>query len=372
MVTTRGTGNSTKWVVIWSGGSSREPPLGGLPNGEGMEHEKVRERWQNPQGRRRRKSESQMNPELSVVVPMVDEVEGVDGLIVALLGVLPAVAPLGFEILIVDDGSIDGTWEKIQAWHSADDRVRGLRLSRNFGHQAAVTAGLEHALGDAIVVMDGDMQDDPAVVATLVDHHHQGYDVVYAIRVGRSETWWKRLGYWAHYRLGARLGEVALPVDAGDFGLMSREVVDALNGMPERLRYVRGLRAWVGFKQVGVPVERADRASGASKYTLSGLLRLSVDGLLGFSVVPLRLSIYAGVVVIVAAVGYGGFVLVDRLVTGAPPQGFASLALLSLVLNGAVLVMLGIVGEYVGRIYLEVKARPIYIVRERLLGTGDG
>jgi polyisoprenyl-phosphate glycosyltransferase len=316
--------------------------------------------------------ESQTGPELSVVVPLFDEVDGVDELASALLGALPDIAAGGFEILLVDDGSTDSTWERVVAWHASDSRVRGLRLSRNFGHQAAVTAGLEHAVGDVVVVMDGDMQDDPSVIAAFLDNHRQGYDVVYAIRVGRKEAWWKRLGYWAHYRLGARLGEVSLPVDAGDFGLMSREVVDVLNGMPERLRYVRGLRAWVGFKQVGIPVERADRASGTSKYTLSGLFRLSVDGLLGFSVVPLRLSIYAGVVIIVVAFGYGGFVLVDRLVTGAPPQGFASLALLSLVLNGTVLVMLGIVGEYVGRIYLEVKARPIYIVRERLMGADNG
>jgi len=314
-----------------------------------------------------------MRTELSVVVPVLDEASVLDELISALLDVLSAAAPAGFELLLVDDGSTDETWAKVQAWHKTEERVRGLRLSRNFGHQAAVSAGLEHALGDAVIVMDGDMQDDPAAIAVLLEHHRRGYDVVYGVRVARPESWLKRLGYWAHYRLGARMGEVALPVDAGDFGLMSRKVVDTVNHLPERLRYVRGLRAWVGFKQIGVPIERADRAAGVSKYTFRRLIRLSIDGLLGFSVMPLRLSIVLGALVILSAVGYGIFVVVDRLVTGAPPPGFASLALLSLVLNGTVLVVLGIVGEYVGRIYLEVKARPVYVVREQLLGSeGDG
>lgn len=313
-----------------------------------------------------------MRPELSVVVPVFDEIEVLDELVSCLLLVLDEALPDGFEILFVDDGSGDDTWAKLQKWHAVDGRVRAIALSRNFGHQAAVSAGLEAANGEAVVVMDGDMQDDPAAIPRMLDLYREGYDVVYAVRIERSEGRWKRLGYWLHYRLGSRLADVALPIDAGDFGLMSRRVVDEVNALPERLRYVRGLRAWVGFRQVGIPVVRGERAGGRSKYTLRGLLRLSLDGLLGFSVTPLRLSIVAGMFVILAGVGYGAYVVVDRLVTGDPPAGFASLALLTLFLNGTVLVVLGIVGEYVGRIYLEVKRRPTFVVRERLPESRDG
>ena len=313
-----------------------------------------------------------MPPELSVVIPVFDEGEVVDELIRCLLSVLDEAVPGNFEILFVDDGSGDDTWSKLQEWHEVDGRIRAVALSRNFGHQAAVSAGLDAAGGEAVVVMDGDMQDDPAAIPKMLELFREGYDVVYAVRVERAERGWKRFGYWLHYRLGSRLADGLLPLDAGDFGLMSRRVVDEVNALPERLRYVRGLRAWVGFRQIGLPVVRGERAAGKSKYTLRGLLRLSLDGLLGFSVTPLRLSIVAGMLVIVAGVGYGAYVVVDRLVTGNPPPGFASLALLTLFLNGTVLVVLGIVGEYVGRIYLEVKRRPTFVVRERLPESQDG
>jgi polyisoprenyl-phosphate glycosyltransferase len=309
---------------------------------------------------------------ISVVVPLFNESETVEIFVTALQSTLRRVAGDEYEVVLVDDGSTDDTWDKIRGWHERDEHIQGVMLSRNFGHQAAVTAGLELTRGDVVVVMDGDMQDDPEAIPLFLERHREGYDVVYAVRTGRSEARWMRIGYWLHYRLGARIADVVLPLDAGDFGLMTRQVVDELNALPESIRYVRGLRAWVGFRQTGVPVARRERVAGESKYTLRRLTRLSVDGLLGFSVTPLRLSVLLGGVVLVGAIGYGAVVLVDRLITGDPPAGFAALALLILVLNGTVLIVLGIVGEYVGRIYLEVKARPGYVVKDRLTRDTHG
>ncbi|HUP14574.1 MAG TPA: glycosyltransferase family 2 protein [Acidimicrobiia bacterium] len=298
------------------------------------------------------------------MIPVLDEDEVVDHLITTLLGVLDRLPSNDAEVVVVDDGSTDDTREKLRGWVARDNRVKAVFLSRNFGHQSAVTAGLEIARGDIIVVMDGDMQDDPNTIPAMIAKHDEGFDVVYAIRRDRAENLWKRMAYWMHYRVGARVSDIQLPVDAGDFGLMSRRVLDEVNRLPEHLRYVRGLRAWVGFRQTGIEVTRHARAAGTSKYTVRALVRLSLDGLLGFSIMPLRLSILAGIAILAATSGFGIYVLVDRLITGQPPEGFASLALLSLALNGTVLIMLGIVGEYVGRIYLEVKQRPSYIVEE--------
>jgi polyisoprenyl-phosphate glycosyltransferase len=311
-------------------------------------------------------------PTVSIVIPALNESLVIDKLLGELLEVLADESAAVFEIIVVDDGSTDDTWLRVCEWHENDSRVRGVSLSRNFGHQAAVSAGLKEATGDAVIVMDADLQDDPLAISLFLDEFRRGFEVVYAVRTKRAENWWKRLGYWAHYRIVTKVAEVPLPLDAGDFGLMSRRVVDEVNALPEHLRYVRGLRAWVGFKQTGVVVPRRARGGGESKYSFRGLLRLSTDGLLGLSVVPLRLSIFAGALVLAIGIVFGGFVVIDRLVTGNPPAGFASLALLTLLLNGAVLVVLGIVGEYVGRIYMEVKRRPSYIVRDRLPEPPDG
>lgn len=311
------------------------------------------------------------HPNVTVVTPVFNESEVVELLLKELGDVVRALPEGRHEIVVVDDGSSDDTASRIRAQLPDYPEVRLLRLSRNFGHQAAVSAGIDHARGDAVFVIDGDLQDNPRVLPDFIEEYRNGADVVYAKRVARKESLWLRAAYSLHYRLLAWMSAVELPVDAGDFGLMSRRVVDAIRSMPERQRYVRGLRAWVGFEQVGIEVERRPRMAGQSKYGLTGLLRLASDGILAFSVVPLRLSAVLGAIGLVGGALYGAFALVVRLVTGTTPQGFTTLVLLQVGFGGLILLMLGIVGEYVGRVYEEVKARPVYIVAEEL-SASDG
>jgi len=266
----------------------------------------------------------------------------------------------------VDDGSRDGTLAEIAQAHAADPRFVGVSLSRNFGHQVAITAGLKHAKGDAVVVMDGDLQDPPEAIGPLWSKLCEGYDVVYAIRASRPEGWWKRLAYSAYYRVLGRLVSIDIPLDAGDFGIMSRRVVDQLNAMPERRRFVRGLRAWVGFRQVGLPIDRAARHSGRPKFTLRKLVGLALDGLIGFSEAPLRWAGALGVTAIASAF-LGLVVATARMVMGVGPiQGWTWVALLIVFFGGAQLLFVAILGEYVGRIFQEVNGRPLYVIRRRI------
>ena len=276
-----------------------------------------------------------------------------------------------FEVILVDDGSQESTWLKIVSLCDSDPRWRAIRFSRNFGHQTAVSAGIANAIGDAVVVMDSDLQDPPEVVSNFIEHWREGYQVVYGVRRKRKEGWFKRASYFTFYRLLANLAERDIPLDAGDFCLMDRCVVDTLNQMPERKRFVRGLRAWAGFRQIGVAYERHARAGGEPKYSIRDLFALAFDGLLAFSTKPLRMASYFGL--LVSSVAFLGviFTLVQRIFAesfgaiGLPPApGFATIVISILFLGGVQLISLGVLGEYIGRIYEEIKGRPKWVIQE--------
>ena len=301
---------------------------------------------------------------LSVAVPVFDEEESLPVLLPRLAAVLDALPGGPHEMVFVDDGSRDGSLALLREAAARDPRITVVALSRNFGHQQAITAALDHAAGDAVVVMDADLQDEPENIATFVQHHLEGYDVVYAQRVARKEAAWKRAAYYGFYRLAARLSTVPLPLDAGDFGLMSRRVVDLLRRMPENQRYLRGMRAWAGFRQIGIPVERARREAGESKYSLRRLMGLAFDGIFAFSVVPLRAATAVGVIAMLLSTLFAVYSLVAKLFLGHSPQGFTALILVITFLSGVQLLFLGVIGEYLGRVYEEVKGRPTYVVGE--------
>ncbi|HEY6264263.1 MAG TPA: glycosyltransferase family 2 protein [Candidatus Acidoferrum sp.] len=225
---------------------------------------------------------------LSIAIPLHNEEKVLPELLRRTLAALDQIAGGPHEVVFVDDGSTDRTFTLLEEAAQQDSRIRAISLSRNFGHQAALTAALDHVLGDATVVMDGDLQDIPEVIPQFVERYHHGYDVVYAQRVRRKEPWPLRFCYFIFYRMMATLSDVQLPLDSGDFGLMSRRVIDQLRRMPEHHRYLRGLRSWVGFRQTGLAVEREERHSGKSKYSLLRLLKLATDGIFAFSIVPIR------------------------------------------------------------------------------------
>lgn len=307
---------------------------------------------------------------LSVCAPLFNEEDNVGELIARIGAVLDEVEGGPHEIVCVDDGSTDGTLRLLEARAAREPRLVVVKLSRGFGHQAALSAGLDHATGDAVVLMDGDLQDPPEEIPEFLAHFRDGYDVVYARRVGRKEPLPLRFSYWLFYRLAAWLSDIPLPLDAGDFSLLSRRVVEALDRAPERQRFLRGLRTWVGFRQKGIEVERAARAAGESKYTVRRLVGLALDGLFSFTVVPLRLATVVGGSVILVTGGYGAYALWARLILGRTPEGFTGLIVTMILMSGVILFFMGVIGEYVGRIYHEVKARPLYLV-DRVVRGGE-
>jgi polyisoprenyl-phosphate glycosyltransferase len=299
---------------------------------------------------------------LSVAIPIHNEESVLPELLRRLRAVLDGVSGGPHEIVLVDDGSVDDTFEILEEAARQDSRVAVLSLSRNFGHQSAITAALDHVSGDATVVMDGDLQDTPEAIPQFVEKYHEGYDVAYARRVRRKEPWPLKLCYFVFYRLMARLSDIRLPLDSGDFGLMSRRVVDEVRRMPEHHRYLRGMRSWVGFRQTGVDVERAERHSGKSKYSISGLMKLAMDGIFAFSIVPIRAAALLGALVIFVSTGYVFYALYAKFFAHRTLQGFTGLIVAITFLSGSILFFLGVIGEYVGRIYEETKGRPQYII----------
>ncbi|HYY72227.1 MAG TPA: glycosyltransferase family 2 protein, partial [Candidatus Bathyarchaeia archaeon] len=279
--------------------------------------------------------------------------------------VLDAIPGGPHEIVFVDDGSSDRTFAILEQASRQDPRILVVSLSRNFGHQSAISAALDNVSGDATVVMDGDLQDVPEAIPQFVEKHLQGYDVVYAKRVRRKEPWPLKVCYFVFYRLMARLSDTRLPLDSGDFGLMSRRVVEEVRRMPEHHRYLRGMRSWVGFRQTGVAVERAERHSGNSKYSLSRLIKLAADGIFAFSIVPIRAAALLGALAMLVSLIYAGYALYIKLFSQRSPQGFTGLLVTVIFLSGMILFFLGMIGEYVGRIYEETKARPQYIVARK-------
>lgn len=308
------------------------------------------------------------HPELSVVVPVFNEGENIEALIARLVPVLEKTVAT-FEIVFVDDGSRDDTFERIRRAATEDMRIRAVTFSRNFGKEIALAAGLDHAHGRAVVLIDADLQHPPETIATFVAKWREGYDMVFGQRVDRSTD--GPIRRWltdTFYRLFARFGETPLPPGAGDYRLMDRKVVDALRRLGERARFSKGLYAWIGFKSIGVPFEVGERLHGTSKWGYRQLTRFAFDGLSSFSTLPLKLATYIGLGISVFAFTYAITMAIRTLFLGADVPGFPSLIVSVMFFSGIQLVFLGVIGEYIGRIFAEVKRRPLYIVAEEIGG----
>ncbi|MBK9712531.1 MAG: glycosyltransferase [Kouleothrix sp.] len=307
-------------------------------------------------------------PDLSVVIPVYNEADNLPDLYDRLSAVLRQTG-LSYEIVFVDDGSRDDSMALLHKLAADDGHVLVIELARNFGHQVAISAGLDHARGQGVIVMDADLQDPPEVLPQFIAKWHEGHDVVYAIRTRRKEHWLKRSAYAVFYRLLKRVASIEIPLDAGDFCIMDRRVVDLLVGMPERNRFVRGIRSWVGLDQVGLQYERHARQAGLPKFTVTRLVYLALDGLFSFSYVPLRVITMLGFGVSLLSIVLAIFYTIKKLTVGLNPPGFATLTVAIFFLAGMQLITIGVIGEYVGRIFEEVKRRPLYVVR-RLSGGG--
>jgi dolichol-phosphate mannosyltransferase len=302
-------------------------------------------------------------PRVSVIIPLFNEQENVDELHRRLSEVLRSLQ-MPYELLLIDDGSRDGTPELIGELVRRDCRASAIHLSRNFGHQAAVSAGLDHARGQAVIVMDGDLQDPPEILPRFIEKWREGYEVVYAVRRRRKEGLIKRLSYYGFYRLFRAISDLDIPLDSGDFCLMDRVVVDVLKSLPEKMRFVRGLRSFAGFQQTSLSYERSARAAGEPKYTLGSLIVLAIDGLISFSGYPLRLATHLGLATICVAIVLLVWVISSALYNRTVPQGWASTLVTVLFMGSIQLFSLGIIGEYIRLIFLETKERPTYIVRQ--------
>ncbi|MCB1195039.1 glycosyltransferase family 2 protein [bacterium] len=307
---------------------------------------------------------------ISIVIPAYNE-ESVLNTLLERLTPVAARWKQSYEIIFIDDGSADATWRLIAEANAANRAVRGIRLSRNFGHQAALTAGLKYAQGDAVIVMDADLQDPPEILNQFIAKWKEGYEVVYAVRKKRKENVLKRWAYFSFYRLLQKLADIDIPLDAGDFCIMDKRVVADLNKLPEKHRFIRGLRSWVGYRQTGLAYERHARQSGDPKYTFRKLIQLALNGLISFSSVPLRLASMMGF--IIAGITFFGFLLslILRIfnlelfgynIRETP--GTATILLTVLFLGGIQLISIGIIGEYMGHIFEEVKRRPTFVPRD--------
>ena len=305
-------------------------------------------------------------PVLSLVVPCYNEAAGLASFWARASDALDALgAPA--EAVFVDDGSRDATFAVLSALAARDPRVRVVALSRNFGKEIALAAGLDHARGDAVVPIDADLQHPPELLHELVARWREGCDVVIALRRDRAtDSAARRLASDLFHRLFARVSAVPVPRGAGDFRLMSRPVVDALKSMPERTRYMKGMYAWVGFRTATVDYDVAERAAGESRFGLVKLWRLALDGIVSFSALPLRMSSFLGALFALVALAYGVWLVARTLAHGVDVPGYASLMVVVLFLGGVQLLSLGVIGEYLGRVYDEVKARPLYVVRARV------
>ncbi len=312
-------------------------------------------------------------PLLSVVIPCYNEEEVIGETMQRLKAFCSELANLDAELIFVDDGSNDRTRELLKSYAKEDSKIKLIGFARNFGHQIAVTAGIDAACGDAVVLIDADLQDPPEVVHEMIAKWREGFDVVYGTRTERpGESAFKLATARVFYRLLNWLSDVPIPLDTGDFRLMSRPVVDTLRSMPERDRFVRGMVSWVGFKQIALPYKRAERFAGQSKYPLRKMLRFATDGILSFSTKPLQMSVGLGMLCATLALAGILYALGIRLFTNNWVEGWTALMIAVLFLGGIQLICVGILGEYVGRIYHEVKNRPLYVVQERLGFNQDG
>jgi len=309
--------------------------------------------------------------DVCAVVPCFNEVDALPLFHPRLVQALDSLE-MTWRILYVDDGSTDATFAALEALVGADSRVTAMRLARNFGKELALTAALDHADARAVVVIDADLQDPPELIGELVARFQEGHDVVYGVRRSRAgESWLKRNTAHAFYRLMARLSATPLPRDTGDFRLLSRRAVLALRQLRERHRFMKGLFTWVGFRQVGVEYDRDPRAAGQSKFNYWRLWNFALEGVTSFSTVPLRAATYIGFVTALLAFAYGAWTIAKTLLWGEPVRGYPSLMAVMLMLGGVQLIALGLIGEYLGRLYAESKQRPLYLIERIVGGSGD-
>ena len=303
-------------------------------------------------------------PQISIVAPLYNETESFPHLIARLNALMDA-SSLTIEVVLIDDGSRDNTAALMQQIALADARYHCLFLSRNYGHQIALTAGMAAACAtEALFIIDGDLQDPPELLTDFYEKLREGYDVVYAVRKKRKEGWFKRTAYSSFYRLMRSISYVEIPLDSGDFSLISRRVADVLNEMPEESRFIRGMRSWIGFRQVGVEYERDARQAGESKYSFGMLRKLAYNGIFNFSEYPIKLVTRLGMITFGVAMLYLIQTLIKKYVYGDVPQGFTALLFVIILFSGVQLIALGMIGEYVLRIFFQTKGRPLYVVRE--------
>ena len=313
--------------------------------------------------------------ELSLIVPVKDEEKAIAPFLTRVVAVLEAIddpVAQSFEIIFIDDGSSDTTLELVRQAHARDPRIRGISLSRNFGKEAALSAGIDLAHGKSVVPLDVDLQDPPEALPSMIAKWRDGYDVVYGVRDNReTDSFPKRLTADLYYRAHNWLSTDKIPEHAGDFRLLDRRVVDVIRRMPERNRFMKGLFAWAGFRQAAVSYHREERKVGTTKYNYWKLWTLAIDGITSASTVPLRIWSYLGAMVAMGALGYAIFIIVRTLTSGIEVPGYASMMVAVLFLGGLQLLSLGVLGEYVGRILTETKGRPLYVIREKIGDDGS-
>ncbi|MFT3827357.1 MAG: glycosyltransferase family 2 protein [Chitinophagaceae bacterium] len=305
-------------------------------------------------------------PEVSIIVPLYNEAESFAALIDSLNATMAGLQE-SCEVVLVDDGSKDGTAAMVKQVGLADKRYQCVFLSRNFGHQLAITAGLQYAKGTkGVMIMDGDLQDPPQLLYEFLKTHHEGFDVVYSIRKSRQEPFMWKVLYKLYYRMFRSIANIQTPLDSGDFGFMSRRVVDVLNKMPEEQRYLRGMRSWVGFSQKGIVYERPKREQGKSKYSFWRLLKLAYMGIFNFSEFPVKFITVLGLIATTGGVIYFILTLIRKFFFGDVPSGFTALIGAIVIFSGVQLISIGILGEYIVRIFYQVKQRPLFLVKERI------
>lgn len=310
-------------------------------------------------------------PDLTLVIPLYNEEENIDYLFTRLFTVLDSL-DISYEIVCINDGSRDRTWDYLLKYHQENPVIKIINFSRNFGKEIALTAGLDHAIGQAIIPIDADLQDPPELIKEMISKWRQGYDVVYCTRRSRvGETWLKRFTADYFYRTLGHLSKVPIPSNTGDFRLLDRRVVEALKQMPERNRFMKGLFAWVGFKQTAIYFDRDPRFRGETKWNYWKLWNLALDGITSFSLLPLKVWSYVGSIISFISLLYAIYLILRTLILGIDLPGYASLMVAILFLGGIQLISLGVLGEYLGRVYEEVKNRPLYLIRDSHGFTAD-
>jgi len=309
---------------------------------------------------------SSLNPQISIVVPLYNEEAGFSLLIERLNNLINQSA-LKIEIVLIDDGSKDDTSLLMRQLALFDEHYQAIFLSRNYGHQTALTAGIANAKAtEALMIIDGDLQDPPELLTEFYNYFKEGYDVVYAIRTKRKENWIKRLCYSLFYRILGSISYIQIPIDSGDFSLISRKVADVIIAMPEESRFIRGMRTWVGFNQIGISYERQARLNGDSKYSLKMLFKLAYNGIFNFSEFPIKFITRIGFITILSALIYFVITIIKKWFYGTVPQGFTALLFMIILFSGVQLISIGIIGEYILRIFFQVKGRPLYIIKNKI------